>query len=80
MRNAYFTYYSDSSYKLLLQLYMELYGRKKVLAIHFGLDCLQMSHDCLKDKQRKAILKVLEENQCFISLPIGYHKSLIFQV
>ena len=53
---------------------------KKVLAIQFGLDCLQMAHDCLKDEQRKAILKILEGNQCFISLPTGYGKSLIFQV
>ena len=53
---------------------------KKVLAIQFGLECLQMAHDCPKDEQRKAILKILEGNQCFISLPTGYGKSLIFQV
>ena len=53
---------------------------KKVLAIQFGLDCLQMAHDCLKDGQRKPILKVFEGNHCFISLPIGYGKSLIFQI
>ena len=45
---------------------MELYAvEKKVLAIQFGLDCLQMAHDCVKDEQKKAILKILEENQWF---------------
>ena len=39
-----------------------------------------MAHDCVKNDQRKAILKVLEGNGCFISLPTGYGKSLIFQV
>ena len=53
---------------------------KRVLAIQFELDCLQMAHDCLKDEQRKVILKILEGNQCFISLQTGYGKSLIFQV
>ena len=53
---------------------------KRILAIQFGFDCLQMARDCLKDEQRKAILKVLEGNRCFISLPTGYGKSLIFQV
>ena len=57
-----------------------IYGGKEILAIQFGIDCLQMSHDCLKDEQRKAILKVLEGNYCFISLPTGYGKSLIFQI
>ena len=33
---------------------------KKIFAIQFGLDCLQMARDCLKDEQRKAILNVLE--------------------
>ena len=49
---------------------------KKIFAIQFGLDCLQMACDCLKDEQRKAILNVLEGNHCFISLPTGYGKSL----
>ena len=53
---------------------------KKILAIQFELYYLQMAHDCLKDEQRKTILKLLEGNQCFISLPTGYGKSLIFQV
>ena len=39
-----------------------------------------MAHDCLKDEQKKVILKILEGNQCFISLQTGYGKSLIFQV
>ena len=46
-----------SGYKLLLQLpRVEFYmDEKKALAIQFGLDCLQMAHDSLKDEQRKAI-------------------------
>ena len=52
---------------------------KKILAIQFGLDCLQMAHDFLKDEQRKAILIVLEENYFFIFLPTGYGKSLCFR-
>ena len=36
-----------------------------------------MAHDCLKDEQRKAIIKVLEGNHRFISFPTGYGKSLI---
>ena len=57
---------------------------KKILAIQFGLDCLQMAHDFLKDEQRKAILIVLEEkiflffcqmdmaNLYVLGSPIGY--------
>ena len=39
-----------------------------------------MIHDRLKDEQRNLILKILEENQCFISLTTGYGNSIIFQV
>ena len=39
-----------------------------------------MAYDCLKNEQRKAILKVLQANHCFISLTIGCDKCLIFQV
>ena len=53
-------------YNCHVELYMD---EKNVLAIQFGLNCLQMAHDRLKDEQRKPILKILEENQCFISLP-----------
>ena len=33
-----------------------------------------------KGRAEKSHIKILEGNQCFISLPTGYGKSLIFQV
>ena len=68
-----------SGYKLLLQL-PHGGGKEDTCNSIIWIRLFQIAHDCLKDDQRKAILKVLEGNHCFISLPTGYGKSLIFQV
>ena len=50
------------------------------VAVRFGLRCLKMPLDCLKDKQLTAIVAVMEGRHVFVTLPTGFGKSVIFQI
>ena len=64
-----------SGYKLLLQL-PHGGGKNSIIWIRLSSNGSWLS----KGWAEKTILKVLEGHHCFISLPTGYGKSLIFQV
>ena len=37
-----------------------------------------LGYDKLKDKQKEAVMSILQGNDTFVSLPTGYGKSIIF--